>query len=158
LRSPLNSISLDAEKKQMASRPLALVAALIPLFLIACSGQPEPGRTVANPARYRELRTLISLNLHFNPHCWCMAAEADTAAAVRSHVASPDISVLIDLLADHNRQVQIAARSVLVQLGPEALPALKSAVASRGPSSYEASEVIALIDTSSGHAEQPSSP
>ena len=133
----------------VSSRRLRLTAATLPLLTIACSNQSEPSRSVANPARYAEIRSDIRSNLHFNPHCWCLAAESTTTAAVRARVTALDVPVLIDLLTDPDRQVQLGARGTLVRLGPEAAPALKAAVASRGPSSYEADQALLFMEISS---------
>jgi hypothetical protein len=139
----------------VSSRSSRLAGVVLTLLAIACSDRPEPGRAGVNPARYSEIRGAIRSHLHFNLHCWCMAADPDTISSVRARVTQLDIPVLIELLADADRQVEFGARGVLVRFGPEAVPALKAAAGSRGPSSYEAAQALVFINEPPGQLQGP---
>jgi hypothetical protein len=159
LRSFLLAAELDIVRRGIAMRITTRLFALTLTFVVplcaACSDRPDPSRNVANPARYTEIRRAIRSNLHFNPHCWCMAAEQDTITTARAIVTPLDIPTLIDLLADPRRQVQLGARGVLVRLGSDAVPALNAVVESRGPSSFDAREALLLIDVYSKRPDGP---
>lgn len=92
--------------------------------LVACSSERSEFT-----GRKAEIYSAIEDNLTFNVHCWCRAADSETVRRVRETVRTDDVPVLIDLMFVKREQVGLGAGGVIVALGPEALPALKTALA-----------------------------
>lgn len=124
------------------------VKLLLPILLLggAAACAPSPPASI-RPHRHGEIRRLIRGNLHVTAHAF-RAVDARTVAAVRAGVAVEDIPVLLELLADRDEAVGIAAQYVLETFGEDALPGLRTLAASRDAhASMKAQEAVRKIES-----------
>src|SRR5215469_2814472 len=96
------------------------------LLIAAASTYCGPSPAVSG--RKAEIRNIIAKNLHFHIHCWCMAPDDRTVAAVLAVAKDNDIAVLAELLSDPNDSIALGAQGTLIAIAADDLAKIRPGI------------------------------